>query len=166
MEWLHDDEITWELRFFSTSNSWYSCWYSQCDRWTDGLTDWWTDGLSYEDAMMHLVSVVNLLWYSFAKKCLFPLDFTKAWRTDGRTDGQTLLWRCEDASNKPYNICLYVLHLYQITAYTETGRNCISLFPHFCLFFPLLFLLPSSSSATSSNPKIGINAHMRRTHVF
>ena len=93
MEWFNDDEITWELRFFLTSISWYSRWYSWCDRRTDELKDWWTNGLSYRDAMMHLLSLVNLLWHLFARKYWFPLFFTKASpmdrRTDQRTDGPT-----------------------------------------------------------------------------
>ena len=85
MEWLHDDEITWEMRFFST-NSWYSRWYSRCDRRTDGLRDWWTNGLSNRDAIMHLVSPVNLLWHLFSRKYRLILFLTKAWPTNGRTD--------------------------------------------------------------------------------
>ena len=78
---------------------WYSRWCSQCDRRTDGLTDWWTNVLSYRDAIMQLVSLVNFLWHLFARKYWFPLFFTKAWPTnqptdgptDRRTDGQTRL---------------------------------------------------------------------------
>ena len=88
MEWLHDDEITWEMRFFST-NSWYSRWYSRCDRRTDGLRDWWTNGLSNRDAIMHLVSPVNLLWHLFSRKYWFPLGFFCDGRTDQRTERQT-----------------------------------------------------------------------------
>ena len=69
--------------------SWYSRRYLWCDRRTDELKDWWTNVLSYRDAMMHLVSLVNLLWHLFARKYWFPLFFTKAWPTDGPSDGPT-----------------------------------------------------------------------------
>ena len=46
MEWLHDDVIAWDY-------SWYSL---KKDRQTDGLTDQWTDRLSYRDGRMHIVS--------------------------------------------------------------------------------------------------------------
>ena len=89
----NDASSWWWNDCMMTSISGNSHWYSHCDRRTDGLTDWWTDGLSYRDALMHLVSLVNLLWHLFARKYWFPLFFTKAWPTDrptnGPTDGQT-----------------------------------------------------------------------------
>ena len=56
---------------------------------TDGPIDWWTNELSYRDSIMHLVSLLKLLWHLYAQKYWFPLFFCKSVtnrRTDRRTD--------------------------------------------------------------------------------
>ncbi len=83
MTWLH--EIILDL---------LSLWLVEID--IHGcVTHRWTGRPSYRYAKVHLEGLVYLLWQYFAQKCLFPLFFTKAWRTDrpmdGRRDGQTRL---------------------------------------------------------------------------
>ena len=60
--------------------------------WYDWSMDWLTDAridLLIKMLMMHLVSLVHFLCQLFAQKFGFPLFLTKAWPTDGRTDGPT-----------------------------------------------------------------------------
>ena len=49
---------------------------------TDQPTDRRTDKPSYRDVMMYAVRLSYRLEQDFARKCWFPLFFTKAWRTD------------------------------------------------------------------------------------
>ena len=104
-----------------------------------GLTDWWTDGLSYRDTMMHLVSLVNL--HLFPRKYFLeniPCSFQKrdrrtdrwsdVWmigRTDDRTDrwsdGQTLLYHLAHKKRNFLSISLiFVIRIYK--SYASFGN--------------------------------------------
>ena len=95
------------------------------------LTDRWTIRPSYRDAKMNLEGLVFLLWQYFTRKWWFSLFLAKALPTDQQTDrptdGQTRLWRCEDASKNPVFSTLMRTHLLFIL-FHSIGFSSLNIF--------------------------------------
>ena len=122
MEWLHDDEITWELKIFLDLHCWDSRWCSQCDRRTDALWaerapkwdktvfNWFFNGFKYitYPVFFHFQNLSNsnpkseLTEIYHVRRCMKP-KLMHSWEIS-----LFIPSRCSRAQVKPYIGLIYI----------------------------------------------------------